>query len=286
MYRNKLRSAGRRSAIRALSAKRRGKSLGRSGSDCPAARHSDGERPLSHTKLTLHDLHDVFREYPELELKYLNMMRMAITGKESICLPFNFQSHRQHTCLDISPYGNEQVSRIACTNCNDTQVFPTASDAMVAFINQSSNVMKNRHFYYGFCKDAELLRMSTNQPTLFQIYHILHFSNHDIVPFMYERNGRVHMHVIFENQDVHIPCESVSQILSAAKGDYEITLDIVRGHVVISATCRVVSSNNSVKIDLGVLQRKIDEMDIPNDISELFERYKSLLHELCNMHQA
>ncbi|AEV80914.1 nuclear egress lamina protein [Saimiriine betaherpesvirus 4] len=276
MYKNKIRSTARRSTLRSLSKHR--KSLSRSGSS-PLS-----DTPLSHTKLTLHDLHDVFREYPDLELKYLNMMKMAITGKESICLPFNFQSHRQHTCLDISPYGNEQVSRIACTNCNDSQVSPTASDAMVAFINQSSNVMKNRHFYYGFCKDAELLRMSTNQPTLFQIYYILHSSNHDIVPFMYARNGRVHMHVIFENQDVHIPCECISQILSATKGDYSITLDIVRGHVVISATCHAITAH-SVKIDLGTLQRKIDEMDIPNDISELFERYKNLLQELCNFHQ-
>ncbi|QQL09869.1 Ba85 [Baboon cytomegalovirus] len=281
-----VRSTERRSALRSFTRKRRP----RRGSLLSPS--TQNKKPNTGTaisaprpRLTLHELHDIFKDHPDLELKYLNMMKMAITGKESICLPFNFQSHRQHTCLDISPYGNEQVSKIACTSCSENQVFPTASDAMVAFINQTSNIMKNRNFYYGFCKSSELLRMSTNQPPIFQIYYIIHAANHDIMPFMHAERERLHMHIIFENPDVHIPCECVAQMLSAARDDYHVTLDIIKGHVVISVVCHNLVAN-SVKIDVSVLQRKIDEMDIPNDVSESFERYKDLLNELCHVNSA
>ncbi|QQL10032.1 Cy85 [Cynomolgus cytomegalovirus] len=280
---NGVRSTERRSALRSLTRKRRprrGSLLSPPNQKATASSPSGIATPRP--RLTLHELHDIFQEHPDLEIKYLNMMKMAITGKESICLPFNFHSHRQHTCLDISPYGNEQISKIACTSCSENQVFPTASDAMVAFINQTSNIMKNRNFYYGFCKSSELLRMSTNQPAIFQIYYIIHASNHDIVPFMSTDRDRLHMHIIFENPDVHIPCECVSQMLLAARDDYHITLDIVKGHVVISVLCQTLTLS-SVKIDVTVLQRKIDEMDIPNDVSESFERYKDLLNELCHV---
>ncbi|AAP50611.1 nuclear egress lamina protein [macacine betaherpesvirus 3] len=283
---NGVRSTERRSALRSLTRKRRPRrgSLLSPPNQKPTS-SSPSEIATPRPRLTLHELHDIFQEHPDLEIKYLNMMKMAITGKESICLPFNFHSHRQHTCLDISPYGNEQISKIACTSCSENQVFPTASDAMVAFINQTSNIMKNRNFYYGFCKSSELLRMSTNQPAIFQIYYIIHASNHDIVPFMSTDRDRLHMHIIFENPDVHIPCECVSQMLLAARDDYHITLDIVKGHVVISVLCQTLTLS-SVKIDVTVLQRKIDEMDIPNDVSESFERYKDLLNELCHVNNA
>nr|AAF91252.1 UL53 protein [Human betaherpesvirus 5] len=276
----------RRSALRSLLRKRRQRELASkvaSTVNGATSANNHGEPPSpadARPRLTLHDLHDIFREHPELELKYLNMMKMAITGKESICLPFNFHSHRQHTCLDISPYGNEQVSRIACTLCEDNRILPTGFDAMVAFINQTSNIMKNRNFYYGFCKSSELLKLSTNQPPIFQIYYLLHAANHDIVPFMHAEDGRLDMHVIFENPDVHIPCDCITQMLTAAREDYSVTLNIVRDHVVISVLCHAVSAS-SVKIDVTILQRKIDEMDIPNDVSESFERYKELIQELC-----
>lgn len=226
--------------------------------------------------MSLKDLHDIFRQHPELEQKYLNMMKMPVTGKESICLPFSFQSHRQHTCLDLSPYGNEQVCKSACTKCCDGQNgSPSASDAMVAFINQPSNIMRNRRFYYGFRKDMDLLKMSANQPQLFQIYHIVDSSIPGIMPFMFAESGIVHMHIVFENQNIHIPCECINQLLAVAKETYSLVLDITRGYIVLTARCTR-STHATVNIDVAILQRKADELEIPNDVNEQFERYKAV----------
>lgn len=145
--------------------------------------HQDTNVPYRVMKLT--ELHDVFQKHPDLEQKYLKMMRLPITGKESIHLPFDFKSHRQHTCLDLSPYGNDQVSRSACTKCKETTILPTASDSMVAYINQTSNVMRHRKFYFGFRKNMELIKMSANQPQLFQIYYIVQSCLQDIMPILY-----------------------------------------------------------------------------------------------------
>ena len=63
--------------------------------------------------LSLKELHSVFKLFPEYELKFLNMMKLPITGKEPIKIPFDLSLHHQHTCLDLSPYANEQVSKSA-----------------------------------------------------------------------------------------------------------------------------------------------------------------------------
>ncbi|AAK57102.1 T53 [Tupaiid betaherpesvirus 1] len=232
----------------------------------------------AHLKLSLPEMHAIFEEYPDLEQKYLSLMKMPITGKEAISLPFHFHSHR-HACLDLSPYSNEQISKSACRRClPDRCSSATASDAMVAFINQSSNIMKNRTFYYGFRKDLDLLRLSINQPQLFQFYYIVHAALPDVVPLIYPRQGIVHMHLVFEEPEVHIPCDCINQLLMVAKDTYALVLDIVQGRIVLSITCqRLVPS--TVKIDLSILQRKVDEMDIPNDVNERFERYKTMFWE-------
>uniref|UniRef100_A0AAU7E1X7 Nuclear egress lamina protein n=1 Tax=Lemniscomys rat herpesvirus TaxID=3141920 RepID=A0AAU7E1X7_9VIRU len=200
------------------------------------------------------------------------MMKLPITGKESICLPFNFNSHRQHTCLDLSPYGNEQVSKSACTTCRQNTTSPTASDSMVAFINQVSNVMKNRKFYYGFRKDMDLLKMSANQPQLFQIYYIVNASISDIIPILYSDKQKLHMQLVFENPDVHLPCDCIDQVLAVSRESYSVVLDIIRQHLVLTVTC-LKTEITTVRIDVMILQRKVDEMEIPNDVNEQFERY-------------
>lgn len=232
-----------------------------------------------HAALTLTELHEVFREHPELEQKYLNMMKLPITGKEPIQLPFSFHGHRQHTCVDLSPYGNDQVCKSACMRCRDSKVaYPTASDAMVAFINQASNIMRNRKFYYGFRKDMELLKRSANQPQLFQIYHIISAAVPEVTPLIFLENGHLCMFVVFEQQSVHVPCDCIDQILSVAKDGYSVALDILQGYIIMSVRCRR-QICSTVKIDVALLQRKADELEIPNDVNEQFERYKALFDE-------
>uniref|UniRef100_A0AAU7E169 Nuclear egress lamina protein n=1 Tax=Cardioderma bat herpesvirus TaxID=3141914 RepID=A0AAU7E169_9VIRU len=232
----------------------------------------------AHLELTLRDMFQVFCENPDLEQKYLNMMKMPITGKECIRLPFDFNSHRQHTCLDLSPYGNEQVSKSACTTCRHDLRSPTASDALVAFINQPSNIMKNRRFYYGFRKDMSLIRMSANQPQLFQIYHIVHANLPDVVPLMHASEGTLHMHLVFEGQEVHIPCDCIGQVTSVARDNYSVILNILKGYIVLSVVCTR-PSTSAVQIDVSILQRKVDEMEIPNEVNEQFELYKAVFDE-------
>lgn len=240
---------------------------------------TDNIPPMLYQNLTLHDLHTVFRQHPDLEQKYLNMMKMPITGKESIQLPFNFHSHRQHTCLDISPYGNEQVSKSACIACRENIHVPTASDSMVAFINQHTSIMRHRKFYYGFRKDTDLIKMSGNQPQLFQIYFIVEASVPDVVPLIYARNCMLHMYLIFERQDIHIPCDCINQTLAVARDHYAVSLDILHGYAVITVMCQRVT-HAPLKIDVGILQRKVDELEIPNDINERFERYRILIDDV------
>lgn len=234
---------------------------------------------MCHLELTLHDFHDVFKDHPDLEQKYLNMMKMPITGKESIKLPFNFRSYRQHTCLDLSPYGNDQILKSACITCRDDRSHPTASDAMVAFINQTSSIMKNRRFYYGFKKDMDLINMSATQPQLFQVYHIVHSALPNTVPVMYAQNGLLHMHLVFEEHEIHIPCDCINQVIAVCKDNYSVVLDIIKGHIVLAITC-LRPALTTVRIDVAVLQRKVDEMEIPNDVSEQFERYKTVLDDM------
>nr|WEG68785.1 nuclear egress lamina protein [Mastomys natalensis cytomegalovirus 1]WEG68921.1 nuclear egress lamina protein [Mastomys natalensis cytomegalovirus 1]WEG71149.1 nuclear egress lamina protein [Mastomys natalensis cytomegalovirus 1] len=228
------------------------------------------EFPYRNMKLS--ELHAVFQENPELEQKYLKMMKLPITGKESIRLPFNLRSHRQHTCLDFSPYGNDQVSRSACTTCKESTQFPTASDSMVAFINQTTNVMRHRRFYFGFRKNMELVKMSANQPQLFQIYYIVQSCIQDIFPILYYENEKLHMQLIFENEQIHIPSQCIEHILTVAKDSYNLSINIFHDRLSLTVMCQRLETT-SVRIDVLVLQRKIDEMDIPNEINEKFERY-------------
>lgn len=234
---------------------------------------------LAHLDLTLRDLHGVFAAYPELEQRYLTMMKMPITGKESIALPFDFGSHRQHTCLDLSPYANDQVSKSACTVCRDGAPAPSASDAMVAFIDQPLNIMKNRKFYYGFRKDLDMLKMSAAQPEIFQIYHIISAAVPDVVPLIFSKRGTLHMRIVFEHQYLHIPCNCINQCLLVAKDMYSLSLNIIQGHVVLEVNCHRLSQVTTVRIDVITLQRKVDEMEIPNDVSEQFEQYKLLFQD-------
>ncbi|ACE95240.1 hypothetical protein MuHV1_gp058 [Murid betaherpesvirus 1] len=220
----------------------------------------------------LSELHDVFQRHPDLEQKYLKIMKLPITGKESIRLPFDFKSHRQHTCLDLSPYGNDQVSRSACTTCKETTRLPTASDSMVAFINQTSNVMKHRKFYFGFRKNMELLKMAANQPQLFQIYYIVQSCVQEIVPLIYYDREMAHMQLIFEKETVHIPSQCIEQILTVAKDAYGVSLDIAHQRITLTARCLRLESS-SLRIDVLMLQRKVDELEIPNETNEKFESY-------------
>ncbi|AFX83377.1 a53 [Rat cytomegalovirus ALL-03] len=236
----------------------------------PEDKEHTGQHPYKLIKLS--DLHAVFQSHPDLEQKYLKMMRLPITGKEAIQLPFEFKSHRQHTCLDLSPYGNDQVSRSACTICKDSTIIPTASDSMVAFINQTSNVMKHRKFYYGFRKNMELIKMSSNQPQLFQIYYVVQSCISDILPILHYENEKVHMQLIFEHENVHIPSRCIESILAIAKDLYKVSIDIAHQRLTLTATC-LRTEIAPVKIDVLLLQRKVDEMDIPNETNEKFERY-------------
>lgn len=222
--------------------------------------------------MKLADLHAIFREHPDLEQKYLRIMRLPITGKESIRLPFDFRSHRQHTCLDLSPYGNDQVFRSACTACKEGTNSPTASDSMMAFINQTSNVMRHRKFYFGFRKNLDLLKQSANHPQLFQIYYIVQACIPEITPFIYLEHDKLHMQLIFENETVHVPSQCIEQILLVARDLYRVSIDIAHQRLTLTATC-VRQESTSVRIDVLVLQRKVDEMDIPNEVNEKFELY-------------
>ncbi|AAF99152.1 pR53 [rat cytomegalovirus strain Maastricht] len=236
----------------------------------PTAKRFASESEYANVKLA--DLHDVFREHPDLEQKYLKIMRLPITGKESIRLPFDFRSHRQHTCLDLSPYGNDQVFRSACTACKEGTSSPTASDSMMAFINQTSNVVRHRKFYFGFRKNLDLLKQSANQPQLFQIYYIVQACIPEITPFLYLEHDKLHMQLIFENETVHVPSQCIEQILLVARDLYRVSIDIAHQHLTLTATC-VRQESTSVRIDVLILQRKVDEMDIPNEVNEKFERY-------------
>lgn len=222
--------------------------------------------------LTIHDFHRVFKTFPELEQKYLNIMKLPITGKEAIDIPFDFVSYHQHTCLDLSPYGNEQISKSACIKPHATNI-PTASDSIVAFMNQSINVMQHRIFYYGFKKNIELFKLSVNQPALFQIFYIIYNTIPSITPIIFSHMGRLSMHIIFETKTLHLPCDCINQILSVSHG-YQILLDIKNDILVLTILYKDASLNN-LKIDITVLQRKIEEMEIPNDINEKYERYKT-----------
>lgn len=238
-----------------------------------AASAAAGAAPESeYLNVKLSELHDVFQRHPDLEQKYLKIMKLPITGKESIRLPFDFKSHRQHTCLDLSPYGNDQVSRSACTTCKETTRLPTASDSMVAFINQTSNVMKHRKFYFGFRKNMELLKMAANQPQLFQIYYIVQSCVQEIVPLIYYDREMAHMQLIFEKETVHIPSQCIEQILTVAKDAYGVSLDIAHQRITLTARCLRLESS-SLRIDVLMLQRKVDELEIPNETNEKFESY-------------
>ncbi|ANC96576.1 nuclear egress lamina protein [macacine betaherpesvirus 9] len=227
-----------------------------------------------YSSLSLKELHTVFKLFPDYELKFLNMMKLPITGKEPIEIPFDLSKHHQYTCLDLSPYANEQVSKSACINC-DLVSIPTASDAMVAYMNQISNVMQNRLYYYAFQKNVELIRMSTKQPALFQIFFIVSNISNNFLPIIFEAGHKLSMYIVFLTRNLHIPCECVNQIMTVSSG-YSVHLDILHDSIVLHVICKTIEPNN-IQIDVAVLQRKLEEMDIPDEISDKFEKMKNIL---------
>ncbi|AGT99231.1 nuclear egress lamina protein [Suid betaherpesvirus 2] len=244
-----------------------------------ALRRKANNKPYRRSRLTSTDIYTVLRHFPDLEKKYLNIMKLPITGKESIELPFDFSSHHHHhACLDLSPYGNEQVSKSACNKCT-AKVVPSASDALVAFMNQASTVMQNRKFYYGFRKNNELIKLSGQEPSVFQTYYILNSVIPDIVPIMFPKEDKLHMYIIFESKSIHLPSECINQILLATSG-YNVSINIIQDYTVLILTCEHVQKT-SIKFDYAVLQRKLEEMDIPDDINEKYEKYRNTLSNVC-----
>ncbi|AGE11532.1 GP53 [Caviid betaherpesvirus 2] len=228
--------------------------------------------------LSLKQLHAVFREFPELEKKYLDIMKMPITGKEPISLPFDFHSHRQYTCLDLSPYGNDQISKSACVSCRDNNTsLATASDAMVEFLNQPMNTMKHRKFYYAFRKDTETMKLSGSHPQLFQLYYLVNTTIPEMTPLILNKENMLHMYLIFDRTELHIPCDCIIQMLIAAKDNYSVSLDIIHDHVVIVVTC-IRETQPTIKIDTLTLQRKIDELEVPPEITAKFEQYAKIIN--------
>lgn len=114
--------------------------------------------------------------------------------------------------------------------------------------------------------------MSANQPHLFQIYYIVQSCIPDIVPLLFYENEKLNMQLIFEKEAVHIPSQCIEQILAVAKEAYEVTIDIAHQHLTLTATC-LRTEMSSVRIDVVMLQRKVDELDIPNETNEKFESY-------------
>ncbi|CAA58417.1 U37 [Human betaherpesvirus 6A] len=233
------------------------------------------EKTKLYLQLKLHDLHTVFNLFPEYEQKFLAIIKLPITGKEPIDVPFSLSNHHQHTCLEFSPYANEQISKSACLHCESVSV-PTSSDAMVAHLNQVNNVMQNRLYFYGFRKDMELIRMSAKQPTIFQIFYIVHNTINNIFPIMFERKQKLGMHIVFQSRTLHIPCECIKQIVAVSSG-YNVYLDILQESVILTVLCETLDTNTNIHIDIGMLQKKLEEMDIPNEISDRLEKYKGHL---------
>ncbi|APZ76265.1 nuclear egress lamina protein [Murid herpesvirus 3] len=223
------------------------------------------------------ELYEVFRKCPELEEKYLALMKLPITGREPIQIPFDLTTHHQHTCLDFSPYANEQISRSVCSKCEHL-TFPTPSDSVVAFMNQSANFMHNRLYYYGFKKNTELVKLSTQQPTIFQIFHTVYATNTEIFPIMFSEKNMLHMYIIFESQNTHLSCECIKNIIAIAE-DYSVSLDIIGENLVMSVIC-INIRKNLITIDAEILQRKFEELDIPPQVNEKYETHMKKFHTL------
>lgn len=144
---------------------------------------------------------------------------------------------------------------------------------MVAFMNQISNVMSNRLYYYGFRKNMDLIKLSAKQPAIFQIFFIVYATVQNITPIIFATGEKLHMYIVFETNALHLPCEVINQIMTVARG-YNVALEILCDNLVLTVLCEDVHQNN-IQIDVSMLQRKLEEMDIPNEINEKYERYKT-----------
>lgn len=233
-------------------------------------------RRLNYTKkqtYTLSDLHEIFSQYPELEAKYLSSMKLPITGKETFNLPFYFKDHRNNTCLDISNYGTQQISKNTCRQCISYKS-PTSAEAVVAYIEQTNNVMKYQKFYYALQRERGLFRLCLQHPHLFQIYYIISHTILDSFPLIYTQNDLPHMYVILENNDIHIPCECISNIMNVAE-HCQVSLNIHNDYLLLCIET-MKHEVTSLQIDHEYLQHKIEEMDFCNTVKEKFEKYKEI----------
>lgn len=208
-------------------------------------------------------------------------MRRPVTGKEPIDLPLELKRHRQHTCIDLSPYNNEQILASACTNCDLNTDYPTASDALVSFINQTNGFLQNRRFYYGFRKHLELLDLLPSQPQIFQIYWLLQNNFPDIKPIIACRDNRLRMYIFFTATHVHLPAACLQQVLAAATDSHNVVVHITHGHIAISTCPNENLPLANVRIDIEQIRRRVQELEIPHDINEHYEQFHPLISGLA-----
>lgn len=228
-------------------------------------------KPQSIPKLK--DMYALFLMSPELEAKYLNSMKLPITGKQIVSLPFHFKDHRNNTCLDISPYGNQQISKNTCTVCASFKT-PTAAESVVGYIEQIQNSMKYRLFYFSMHRDKLLFTLCMQRSHLFQIYYILSGLPTDLFPILYVHDNKPHMFVFFECETFHIPCDCISNLFAVSDA-CELSLDIYGNYMALSVTT-VKPEKSSIQIDYETLYHKIEEMDMAN-IKEKFEAFSTIV---------
>lgn len=225
-----------------------------------------------HLNLKSEDIYDILRTDTDLESKYLNLMRLPITGKDRIEIPYDLSSHHQHNCLEFSMYANEQVFKSVCSKCENYTI-PTASDAAVAFMTQVANIMQHRTYFYGFRKQLDLVKIAAKQPVIFQIFFILSRTIQEVFPIMYKTDDMLHMMVIFEKSDIHFPCDAIKQIIDASPG-YNVVLDMINEHLVMNVRCKAALESTTIQVDINILGRKFEELDVPDVVNEKHEKYK------------
>ncbi|AHC02782.1 docking/lamella protein U37 [Elephant endotheliotropic herpesvirus 5B] len=223
---------------------------------------------------SLQELHRLFTKHPELEDKYLNSITLPITGKETIYFPYDFINHRNNTCLDFSPYGNQQISKTTCTVC-DKQKITTVSDSTVAFIEQSHNVMKFKSLYCSIQKNRGIFPLYIKFPHLFQIYFLIQDYIPESFPIIYAKNEIPHMCIVFEKPSLHLSCQCISTVIQVYEF-CDLSLHMHRDHLTLHVMT-LGFKQSSVNVNAEILEHKIEEMDISDDTKECYDKYYSLL---------
>ncbi|QOE74424.1 docking protein [Elephant endotheliotropic herpesvirus 3A] len=241
------------------------------------ARHGRSSSSSRVTPYNLKDLHRLFTKHPDLETKYLNSISLPITGKEQIYFPYEFTSHRNNTCLDFSPYGNQQISKTTCAACEAPRQYTTVSDSLVAYLEQGHHVMKYRTLYCSLQKDRRLFPIYTRFPHVFQIWYLIQCEIPENFPIVYLEPDNVtpHLCIIFEKPSLHISCHVISQILQVCEF-CEIALHMHRDHLALHVRTFGYKAS-SATVNAEVLQHKIDEMDISDDVKECYSKFYALL---------